>query len=300
MKAGVIDQDYTGNVHVLLSNSSPKPLQIATGDRITQLIFYRISTPSVQQTSTLSEPTRGESGFGSTGVSNAVIREVKDGAPPNILDHKDSDPTTPTVHDSANIILQIDGIKPYNIWLSNDPFHNRLTIMVDVKGQHPTLGMQFTKTTTGHRLQLTNILPSTPAAKIPKWRSTLRWSYILEIDGTPINNIEDVEKAIANARTEQRFKTQCIFATEQRYGTHPVEGSLNLYFDQMNAFSKHTYEADKEYNATKPITPNPWFDYIETDGESTNLADIIRVAENTILHPVLLTNAYMTPQMTPN
>ena len=160
--------------------------------------------------------------------------------------------------------------------------------------------MQFTKTTTGHRLQLTNILPSTPAAKIPKWRSTLRWSYILEIDGTPINNIEDVEKAIANARTEQRFKTQCIFATEQRYGTHPVEGSLNLYFDQMNAFSKHTYEADKEYNATKPITPNPWFDYIETDGESTNLADIIRVAENTILHPVLLTNAYMTPQMTPN
>ena len=59
-------------------------------------------------------------------------------------------------------------------------------------------------------------------------------------------NITDVEKAFNDAKKQQRFKTHCVFATEKRYGTHPVEGSLNLYFDQMNSFSKHIHEAEKE------------------------------------------------------
>lgn len=68
--AGVIDEDYRGNVGVVLFNHSDKDFEIAQGDRVAQLIIERISTPSVREVSTieeLGETERGDGGFGSTG-----------------------------------------------------------------------------------------------------------------------------------------------------------------------------------------------------------------------------------------
>ena len=242
-KAGVIDSDYRGNVAILLANSSDQPVEIGIGDRVAQLILYKISTPNVEQVQDLDSTERGDSGFGSTGIIEATVRELQGNKstvaePANVLDPVTSGAVAEDVHGAADIIIQEDAIKPYNFWLSNDPFDNRLIIPVDVKDQHPTLGMQFVPQKDGQRLQLQNISPSTPAAKILKWRSTLQWSYLIEIDGLKISNASDVERAIAKARKEQKFKALCVFATEKRYGTHPVKGSLNLYFDQMNSFSK--------------------------------------------------------------
>jgi dUTP pyrophosphatase len=39
VKAGTIDNDYTGNVHVLLENNSDKPFTVRIGDRIAQLVI---------------------------------------------------------------------------------------------------------------------------------------------------------------------------------------------------------------------------------------------------------------------
>ncbi len=108
--------------------------------------------------------------------------------------------------------------------------------------------------------------PSTPGAKVPKWRSTLHWGTLISIDDTPITTIADVERAIKVAQDKKQFKTHCVFATEKRYGVHPIEGSLNLYFDQLNSFAKHIYAADREYFGPADKDKREW---IEEAGSPT-------------------------------
>ncbi len=64
---GVIDSDYRGEIHVGLRNSNRTPYVIQPGERIAQLIVMPVCLPRVEETETLSETQRGESGFGSTG-----------------------------------------------------------------------------------------------------------------------------------------------------------------------------------------------------------------------------------------
>lgn len=66
--AGVIDQDYRGNVGVILFNHSETDFEVKKGDRIAQLILERIIHPVVIEVDTLTDTDRGAGGFGSTGT----------------------------------------------------------------------------------------------------------------------------------------------------------------------------------------------------------------------------------------
>jgi dUTP pyrophosphatase len=66
--AGVIDPDYTGEIHVLLFNHGTEPFEIHTGDRIAQLILEKFEFYEVIQVDSITETLRGSGGFGSTGV----------------------------------------------------------------------------------------------------------------------------------------------------------------------------------------------------------------------------------------
>ena len=66
--AGVVDSDYRGEVTVLIMNTGDKPFQAAPGDRIAQLIVERIANCTVTKVAELPNTSRGEGGFGSTGV----------------------------------------------------------------------------------------------------------------------------------------------------------------------------------------------------------------------------------------
>lgn len=67
--AGVIDEDYRGNVGVVMFNHADTDFQVAKGDRIAQLICERIYYPSLEQVKELSDTKRGDGGFGSTGTN---------------------------------------------------------------------------------------------------------------------------------------------------------------------------------------------------------------------------------------
>lgn len=64
--AGVIDQDYRGNVGVLLFNLGTEPFTIKKGDRIAQMVIKRYESVEIIEGS-LSSSSRGDGGFGSTG-----------------------------------------------------------------------------------------------------------------------------------------------------------------------------------------------------------------------------------------
>ena len=67
--AGVIDSDYRGEIGVVLFNFSEEEFCINMGDRIAQIIFEKIKTPSVKETNELGDTDRGNKGYGSSGIS---------------------------------------------------------------------------------------------------------------------------------------------------------------------------------------------------------------------------------------
>ena len=69
---GTIDADYRGEVKALLINHGQQPFVIERGMRIAQMVIAAHARVSWQQVETLSETTRGEGGFGSTGVRKSA------------------------------------------------------------------------------------------------------------------------------------------------------------------------------------------------------------------------------------
>ncbi|XP_021117124.1 deoxyuridine 5'-triphosphate nucleotidohydrolase, mitochondrial isoform X1 [Heterocephalus glaber] len=65
--AGVIDEDYRGNVGVVLFNFGKEKFEVKKGDRIAQLICERIYYPEIEEVQELDDTERGSGGFGSTG-----------------------------------------------------------------------------------------------------------------------------------------------------------------------------------------------------------------------------------------
>lgn len=65
---GTIDPGYRGEVKVILLNLGREEFRIERGDRIAQLVVARYEAIEWEET-VLAESTRGEGGFGSSGVS---------------------------------------------------------------------------------------------------------------------------------------------------------------------------------------------------------------------------------------
>lgn len=65
--AGVIDQDYRGEVKVFLYNLSNTNYHFAAGERIAQLLVLPIVNPEPLIVAELTPTVRGDGGFGSTG-----------------------------------------------------------------------------------------------------------------------------------------------------------------------------------------------------------------------------------------
>jgi dUTP pyrophosphatase len=65
---GTIDADYRGEISVILVNLSNEDFVIENGERIAQLIIAKHERAEWIQVEELSQTSRGEGGFGSTGV----------------------------------------------------------------------------------------------------------------------------------------------------------------------------------------------------------------------------------------
>lgn len=65
---GTIDSDYRGEIKVILRNNGRESFKIEPGDRIAQLVIAKAPQHPIIEVDELPETTRGEGGFGSTGV----------------------------------------------------------------------------------------------------------------------------------------------------------------------------------------------------------------------------------------
>jgi dUTP pyrophosphatase len=238
--AGIVDPDYRGNITVLLFHAGNSSIPIIIGQKIAQIIFKPFVSPECLVTDVLDETLRGQGGFGSTDTA-AVVR-------PLIAEQIINETTQPSLVPTAPAPAIPD--LPCNIILSTDPFDDIIPILIKDFGSHATMGMVFQQCPYRNGPQLRDILPSQPASRIKKWRSTIKWGYCVQIEEHEIKTVEDIIKAIAECRAQGLNHIQVEFATEQTpSGIHPTEGIPMLFSDQLNVINRQVQEVMQEHRA---------------------------------------------------
>jgi len=67
---GLIDSGYRGEIAVIMLNTDKRDsFVVSRGDRIAQLVFQRVEEVALVKVDQLDRTSRGEGGFGSTGIS---------------------------------------------------------------------------------------------------------------------------------------------------------------------------------------------------------------------------------------
>jgi dUTP pyrophosphatase len=64
---GTIDEDYRGEVKIILANLGSEPFEIRRGERIAQLVPAMVTRAAFDEVASLDDTDRGHGGFGSTG-----------------------------------------------------------------------------------------------------------------------------------------------------------------------------------------------------------------------------------------
>ncbi len=65
---GTVDSGYRGEVKVILYNSSKNEYQVKKGEKIAQAVIAKYEEAEIEEVAELSETSRGDGGFGSTGL----------------------------------------------------------------------------------------------------------------------------------------------------------------------------------------------------------------------------------------
>jgi deoxyuridine 5''-triphosphate nucleotidohydrolase (dut) len=93
VSGGVIDNDYRGDVTVILTNTTSLPFSISASSKIAQLLFIPSALPDIIQTTTLTPSLRSTNGFGSTDSQRTTLpcRRVNRHIPtlPSIIEAND-------------------------------------------------------------------------------------------------------------------------------------------------------------------------------------------------------------------
>jgi dUTP pyrophosphatase len=64
---GTIDEDYRGEIKVLLVNHGEEPFVVKPGERIAQLVIAKVERVSFEEVASLDDTVRGAGGYGHTG-----------------------------------------------------------------------------------------------------------------------------------------------------------------------------------------------------------------------------------------
>ncbi len=226
-KAGVIDPDYTGTLKIILHNFGDTTYNVKKGDRVAQLVLEQYARPKIQLSSpdTVPQTQRGDQGLGSTGVT---VRTT--------VDPQNTDP----IHPDIDLTLQV----PEYI----------IGVQIKNNSKHPTLGIVTKDTDNG--LLVIRCEKSTPSAQIPKWRKTMKGSYIRTINGQKVHNHKDLLEAIQLAKGQSHIT--CTVAQNQPTPIHPDTGVPQLHFDQISVIDQYIHAM--QHDESKHIDEAPPLD----------------------------------------
>lgn len=67
IQTSIIDPDYNGEIHLIITNASNKEIEIKKDDRVCSLCCFSVLNPYIEIVEDLPQSKRGSNGLGSTG-----------------------------------------------------------------------------------------------------------------------------------------------------------------------------------------------------------------------------------------
>ena len=206
----------------------------------------------------ISETTREGKGFGSTDTPEYIDQDItthkeqtyksnpQDEANPQAdsATALDTPPLTTMFLDAQNDIVckTSHTMSPpiQSVILNTNTNGLHLTMDVDMKGRHPTLGLELLHVDS--KIKVTRCKPDTPSAKLPKWRRYIKHSNLKKINTKEINSIKDAVEEIKQAKQNKEKQIKCTFATNEFVDINLQEGIPQLHYDQPCLINKHHME----------------------------------------------------------
>ena len=138
--------------------------------------------------------------------------------------------------------MQLSFDIPYDIQLDHDPYDSHTTRYISTKGTHPTLGFLISTNKDNGKIRIDDIHKSTPAARIPRWVTEIKHGVITKVDDIQVKTVQDVIKAIKNARAQNKKTIKINISTMNKQSMNPQTGTPQIYHDQMNIIAQHLWE----------------------------------------------------------
>jgi hypothetical protein len=122
------------------------------------------------------------------------------------------------------------------VYLSPSPYFEAFEEEIDLRtwtpNDHHTAGLVFIQK--DDALILGDILKSTPAVRINKWRSRCRGAILLEVEGKPVQSTKDVASILENLKQRKFKKARILLAHPEVKGGLTSTGIPQLHIDQLN------------------------------------------------------------------
>lgn len=113
--------------------------------------------------------------------------------------------------------------------LSKNHFRPSTHCTLEIKGKHPSLGLNMYIDTDNDCIVLRNYIISTPDAKIRQWRSTLRHSILTTCNDNIPSSISDVHACISNQRKKGHTSVKFRVVPLGHTAIHPSTLSPQFY-----------------------------------------------------------------------
>ena len=105
--------------------------------------------------------------------------------------------------------------------LSSKLFGNSVDVSIVVKGDRLTPGLVLLHDPDTLRITLHLCAPSTPAARIHLWHSTLRGGHIVAINDNPVETITDISKLVASSSVASTQLLRFTFVPMEHVNIQP-------------------------------------------------------------------------------
>jgi hypothetical protein len=157
------------------------------------------------------------------------------------------------------------------IYLSKHPFRNsfeeefRLQYFDNTK--HPTAGLVCREH--NRRVYLTNIEPSTPAAKIRAWRSRIRHAWLIEVDGEEVITVADIVRIMARLAKDKSPICRLLLAHSELKDGLVEAGIPQINADQLNHrynFGDIAVMTQDEFDSWFARLPRCLYDLVDEGG----------------------------------
>lgn len=136
------------------------------------------------------------------------------------------------------------------IYLSPHPYFDAFEEQLDIRrwhtNDHPTAGLRLIEE--DQRVFVHTMESSTPASRIPRWRSRIKGAWLMQVGTMPIHTIKDVRDALKMASTQRRQFCPLLLAHPEIRDGLTSDGIPQVNIDQLNTrfFINNNYIATQQ------------------------------------------------------